>query len=151
MTNKKNYKDYVFVSIQFVLFGLFAFDFLPKLEYPIIVATFGGLLATLGFMISILSLFELKTNLTIFPSPKKNATLVTNGLYRYSRHPIYSGILLFTLGYSFYSYSSFRLIIFGCLVFFFFLKSSYEEQQLTKVFKDYEKYKQKVGRFFPKI
>jgi protein-S-isoprenylcysteine O-methyltransferase Ste14 len=147
----KSWKDYLFVSIQFLLFGLYAFDFIPKMEFPKTIATLGGLLAVFGFMISVLAVFELKSNLTVFPTPKSNAILITNGLYRFSRNPIYSGILIFTFGFALYSYSLYRLLIFGCLAIWFYLKSTYEEKQLAKVFKDYESYKQKVGRFFPKI
>lgn len=145
---KKTLKDYLFVGIQFLFFGLYAFDFFPKMDYPKIIANLGIVLAIFGFLIVLIALFELNTNLTVFPTPKNNATLITSGLYRYSRHPIYSGILLFIFGYAIFSFSSYRILIFVCLLIWFYLKSSYEELQLQKKFKNYSEYQKKVGRFF---
>jgi hypothetical protein len=52
----KSVKDYLFVSIQFLLFGLYAFDFLPKMEYPKLIAIIGILMAILGFVIMAIAL-----------------------------------------------------------------------------------------------
>ena len=147
----KSVKDYFFVSIQFFLFGLYAFDFLPKMEYPKPIAIIGVLMAILGFVIMAIALFELKTNLTVFPTPKTNSELITFGMYKFSRHPIYSGILLFVYGYAIFSFSLYKLLISSLLFVLLYFKTNYEESQLERKFPDYSNYKMKVGRFFPKI
>ena len=38
------------------------------------------------------------SNLTAFPKPIEGGTLVTKGMYRLVRHPIYTGLILGTLG-----------------------------------------------------
>jgi protein-S-isoprenylcysteine O-methyltransferase Ste14 len=108
-------------------------------------------IAFIGFMIALLTVFELKTNLTVFPTPTQKAVLLTHGFFRYSRHPIYSGILMIAFGYAFYKYSVYKFVISGLLLIWFYLKSTYEEERLSLKFKNYNEYQKKVGRFFPKI
>lgn len=148
---KMSSKDYIFVFIQFLLFGAYAFDFFQSLEIPKFLATFGMVIAIIGCMIALLTVFELKSNLTVFPTPTEKAVLLTQGFFRFSRHPIYTGILMFAFGYALYNYSLYKLFISGLLLIFFYLKSIYEEEQLSQKFKDYKSYQDKVGRFFPKI
>jgi protein-S-isoprenylcysteine O-methyltransferase Ste14 len=148
---KKSSKDYIFVFIQFLLFGAYTFDFFQPLEIPNYLATFGMVIAFIGCMIALLTVFELKTNLTVFPTPTQKAVLLTQGFFRFCRHPIYTGILMFAFGYALYNYSLYKLFISGFLLIWFYLKSNYEEEQLSQKFKDYKSYQDKVGRFFPKI
>lgn len=51
-----------------------------------------------GFVILGVSALALGKSLTPHPIPGKNAVLVTDGLYRYVKHPIYSGLLLAAFG-----------------------------------------------------
>ncbi|GGD28395.1 MULTISPECIES: methyltransferase family protein [Flavobacterium] len=148
---KKSSKDYIFVFIQFLLFGAYTFDFFQPLAIPNYLATFGMVIAIIGFMIALLTVFELKTNLTVFPSPTEKAVLLTQGFFRYSRHPIYSGILMFAFGFALYKYSIYKLIVGSLLLIWFYLKSTYEEKQLAQKFNSYKEYQEKVGRFFPKL
>jgi protein-S-isoprenylcysteine O-methyltransferase Ste14 len=148
---KKTTKDYLFVFIQFLLFGAYTFDFFSPLAIPNYIATLGIVIAIIGIMIAVLTVFELKTNLTVFPTPTEKAVLLTNGFFRFSRHPIYTGILMFVFGYALNSYSTYKLLIGVFLLIWFYLKSIYEEEQLSEKFKEYKAYQEKVGRFLPKI
>ncbi|MDP2161672.1 MAG: isoprenylcysteine carboxylmethyltransferase family protein [Flavobacterium sp.] len=148
---KKSSRDYIFVVIQFLLFGAYSLDLFFPLAIPKYMATLGIVIAIIGATIAVLTVFELKTNLTVFPTPTEKAVLLTNGFFRFSRHPIYSGILMFVFGFAFYNYSTYKLLISVFLLFWFYLKSIYEEEQLSQKFKEYKAYKEKVGRFFPKI
>lgn len=147
---KKTSFDYVLVGIQFFLFGLFLLDFfgsftvLTGLKWAAFAST------SFGFLILTLAILQLRNSLTAFPTPKDNSSLITNGLYQYVRHPIYTGILLAVFGYSLYSTSYSRLSISISLTILFFIKTAYEEQQLTKKFPAYSEYAKKTGRFFPK-
>lgn len=148
---KKTSKDYIFVVIQFLLFGAYTFDFFSPLAIPKYIATLGIIIAIIGLTIAVLTVFELKTNLSVFPTPTEKAILFTHGLFRFSRHPIYTGILMFAFGYALYNYSTFKLLISVFLLFWFYLKSIYEEEQLAQKFKEYKAYQERVGRFLPKI
>ena len=144
-------KDYYFVGIQIVLFLLFIFkgflgyfSVLPMLKIPAMILSIGGI------FIVVLAILQLKTNLTPFPTPKENGTLISTGLFTYVRHPIYSGILLFAFSASCYFGSYFQLLISLVLVVLFYFKSTYEEGLLLKKYPDYKDFKTKRGRFLPK-
>ena len=85
---KKTTKDYLFVFIQFLLFGAYTFDFFSPLAIPNYIATLGMGIAIIGLIIAVLTVFELKANLSVFPSPTKNAVLITHGFFRYTRQSI---------------------------------------------------------------
>lgn len=147
----KSSKDYIFVSIQFLLFGLYAFDFLPEIKLPQLVEYIGFFFSIIGIIVAVLSVLQLNTNLTVFPTPKSDSELITFGMYQFSRHPIYSGILLFVFGYAIFKHSFYKLLVSSFLLVLFYFKTNYEEHQLERKFSEYFNYKQKVGRFFPKI
>nr|WP_315147284.1 methyltransferase [uncultured Flavobacterium sp.] len=94
---------------------------------------------------------KLNKNLSPFPTPKNNVTLLENGLYKYARHPIYTGIILLVIGFSVYQNSWYKLLISLLLIILFYLKSTYEEERLEQKFPDYKNYKTKTRRFFPLI
>lgn len=146
---KKNCKDYLFVSIQFILFFCFIFDFNWSMKMGFAIQETGLLIAIFGAIIIILAILQLNKNLSPFPTPKNNTTLLQNGLYKYMRHPIYSGIIFLFTGYSLYQNSFYKLGISLLLVILFYFKSNYEEQRLEQKFPDYKLYKNKTGKFFP--
>ena len=43
--------------------------------------------------------YALRASLAITPIPRDGAALVTSGIYRYVRHPMYIGVLLFGLSF----------------------------------------------------
>ena len=145
----KSWKDYLFVSIQFLLFGLYAFDFLPKFEISPFLKYVGLIFSILGFSIAVLSVLQLNKNLTVFPTPKTDAELITFGMYHFSRHPIYTGLIVFTFGYALFKASLFKVLIALILLLLFYFKTNYEEQKLLQKFPNYKDYKKKVNRFFP--
>ena len=143
-------KDIIYVAIQLILFTAYAFS--PGKQIVAIpnVVRYAALgIAILGIIILLLALLQLNKNLSPFPTPKQGAQLVTNGLYHWVRHPIYSGIILFSYAYAIYSFSWLRLLI-ACLLWLLFnLKSSYEEKLLSEKFYTYTDYQKNTPRFFP--
>lgn len=148
MTNRLA-KDYWLVGIQFFLFLLFLFPTNYHLEIPVFLQIPSLILAIVGFIIVLVALFNLDKALTAFPTPKNNSELITSGLYKYVRHPIYTGILLTFFGYSIYSTSISRLIISVLLMILFYFKTNYEEQKLSQKYPEYGAYKARTGRFIP--
>ncbi len=146
------FKNYFFVGIQFLLFIIWAIDIdalkFNRLEFfqPVFLV-FSGI----GFLIVLISLLQLNTNLSPFPKPKKNATLITSGIFKYIRHPIYSGILFFLFFLSLYFASGYKIGITVLLLILFWFKSEYEEEQLCLKYPKYRDYRQDTGRFFPKF
>ena len=145
-------KDLMFVTIQLILF---VFYFIPIVDFhfsiSLIAQNISFAFAWIGFAIILIALLQLNKNLTPFPTPKSNSNLIKVGLYKYARHPIYSGIILTTISFGFYHQSVWKIAI-GFLLFgLFFFKSKYEEGMLAKKFFDYADYQKQTFRFFPFI
>lgn len=144
-------KDIGFVGIQLALFLCYLFDLLNPINFPRWLAFGGIVLAIVGVIVTIIALLQLNRDLSPFPTPKSGSGLRTVGLYALVRHPIYTGIILMTIGYAVYKESLWKLIIAGLLVLLFHFKSKYEEALLTKKFEDYQRYQRTTGRLWPKI
>ena len=144
-------KDFISLALtQFILFTVYLFRF-PKIDFeaPRWLQMIGLVLSIAGIIISLISLLALKKSLSPFPTPKESAELIQSGIYKYIRHPIYTGILLFTFGFSLYSENTLRLIIFISLLILFRFKAGYEEKLLQKKYSNYGAYKKTTGMFLP--
>lgn len=76
--------------------------------------------------------------------------LVTGGIYKVCRNPMYLGNLLILLGFGIYANSVyFTFIIFPLFIFIYWLIIQAEEEYLTEKFKEFEDYKQKVNSILP--
>lgn len=89
--------------------------------------------------------------LTPLPIPKDGAKLVTGGVYRYVRHPMYTGVLLAALGLMVLGASGGHLV--GVIALFAVLsaKASGEEEMLAELHPGYGAYRTTSGRLIPKI
>lgn len=78
--------------------------------------------------------------------------LVTTGIYRYIRHPQYTGIFLFTFGWVLHWPSVITLILWPILVAAYSWLARREEEAVSREFGEaYLKYAQDTPRFFPKL
>ncbi len=118
----------------------------------------GGLYKTIGVIVLIVGFFisnyaskqfaENKTE--VIPTSPTNRVLVTDGLYRYTRNPMYLGMVSSLLGIAFFmgTLPMFlaALAQFTVLNFVFI---PFEEKKLSNIFSNqYIYYKQKVRRWF---
>ncbi|MEM9848527.1 MAG: isoprenylcysteine carboxylmethyltransferase family protein [Bacteroidota bacterium] len=149
----KTKKDYFFVALQLLLFLCFVFaSDLYQFPFPKILQILGLIFSVLGLLIILLAIFQLSDALTPFPSPKSGASLKTNGLYQFVRHPIYTGILIFCFAWTYHTGALSQLLVSVSLYVLFLYKSRYEEERLVQVYGEaYVIYQKRVGRFFPKI
>jgi len=149
---KLKFKDYLLVSLQLLLFVVYILDIeFLNLNLNNTWCYTGLIFACLGGFIMLIAIMQLNKNLSPFPSPKSNSALITSGLYKYIRHPIYTGILFTLGGYAIFDTSSFKLLVVLLLLILFIIKSNYEEQKLELKFKDYKAYKTTTGRFLPRF
>ena len=80
----------------------------------------------------------------------ENQKLVTRGIYRYIRHPQYTGFLTITLGLLIHWVTIPILIMWPILIILYYKLSNKEEITLIEQFgEDYLEYKRKVPRFLP--
>lgn len=112
---------------------------------------FGAALTAFGMLAALTALFHLGKSLTPYPRPHSRAELRTHGVYRWSRHPIYSGLLTASLGWAI-TWTSLAGLMFALLVFVFFdQKARREERWLYERYPDYGAYAARVKRFWPGI
>ena len=110
----------------------------------------GGIIFLIGFAILLLCVFRFATEGkgTISPADRTKE-LVIKGLYRFSRNPMYVGIILILIGQTIFV-KSIYLLIYTILVFisFHIFIKYIEEPRLKRDFKDdYELYIRKVRRW----
>ncbi len=110
---------------------------------------FACILAGLG-LIAISSL-RLGSALTPTPVPTAAGSLQTGGLYRFVRHPIYTGVLLVIGALVVPSGNWATLAVSVLTVAFFYAKSTWEEQRLAERYPGYAEYRMRTPRFFPRL
>ena len=113
--------------------------------------SFSVLILILGLACAIPS-FKLfaRYKTTISPLKPSDATaLVTEGMYRYSRNPMYLGLLLLTISSTIWFGTWFGIIINILFIFLInFLQIIPEEEALLEIFnEEYEEYKKNVRRW----
>ncbi len=139
-----------FVGIQVVLLG--ALIFLPGSNdwpTPQWLRTLGTVVNVLGFALLIVAALGLGSSLTPTPVPKKSGQLTTGGLYRFVRHPIYTGVLMIVVALVATSGSWLHLAIGVVTVGFFTVKARWEEERLRLEYPEYDFYARATGRFVP--
>lgn len=102
-----------------------------------------------GLGILLIGAVNLGRSLTALPTPVPHGELRTGGLYRWMRHPIYTGVMALTLGGAVPSGNAVRLICALTLVVLFMLKARWEEARLREQYPGYAEYAASVPRFVP--
>ncbi len=109
----------------------------------------GSILVLVGLGLVIVASMRLGRALTPNPAPNGRGALQVHGLYRFARHPIYSGVLLIVVGLVIPSANLWSLAVGIVTGVFFDYKARWEERRLALRFPDYEAYARRTGRFFP--
>ncbi|KAA8494306.1 Cobalt-zinc-cadmium resistance protein CzcN [Porphyridium purpureum] len=79
-------------------------------------------------------------NLSLWPRPVSKGTLVTTGLYEKVRHPVYSGVLLVSLGNAAATHSAGSFALTAALAALFVKKIEVEEEFLKEKYPEYSSY-----------
>ncbi len=140
------------VAAQVVLFAVWLAVLLATAEPASMVRSVtGGLMVALAVGVMEAARRALGRNLTPYPQPRSDATLVSTGIYAHVRHPIYTGVVLALAGASVLAGSIAAGIVAVGLLVFFTAKSSVEERALVINVPGYQQYRGTVrGRFFPR-
>lgn len=136
--------------LQMVLFAvILVAPRVPPVSLPtwarglgLVILGVGGLLGTWGMI-------ALGRNLTPFPKPIEGGSLVTEGPYRFVRHPIYAGLIFGTLGWALFRSNLLGVVLAVALFAFFDLKSRREERWLVESYAGYEAYRGQVRKLIP--
>ena len=88
----------------------------------------------------------------VFGTVREHPEVISTGVFRIVRHPIYTGAILFYLGTSLITLSIASAVLCLFIIGFYIVISKYEESILTEAFgNDYLEYKKKTGMLFPKL
>jgi protein-S-isoprenylcysteine O-methyltransferase Ste14 len=114
---------------------------------PAALAVACSVVTVVGLVVMVIAATGLGRGLTATPLPNAHAQLRTGGIYRYARHPIYSGLLLTMTSITVASGSMFRLLTLGALVLLITVKARWEEKRLNQRFEGYASYAARTPRF----
>jgi len=145
----KSAYDLLLVFLQFFIISLhfFQWEFLPKKQ---IIQTspfsyfLGILIIIIAFIIMLVSIKDLGRNLSPFPRPINNSNLVTKGIYRFMRHPMYYSLIFISIGVFLIKLSIYYLFLSISLSLIIKFKIALEEQYLNNKYKNYLLYKNEV-------
>jgi protein-S-isoprenylcysteine O-methyltransferase Ste14 len=109
----------------------------------------GVVLGAFGAGLSLSGAVSLGRNLTPFPRPRAEATLVRSGPYRLVRHPIYAGLILMALGWALFENGELTLVWVAGLFLLLDAKTRHEERWLVATFGAYRDYQKRVRKLMP--
>ena len=141
--------EIILVLLQFfiIILHFFQWEFIPQKQI-IQVSSFsyllGFLIIIIACIILLVAINDLGRNLSPFPKPKTDSNLVTKGIYRYMRHPMYYSLIFISFGVFITKLSIYYLCLSIILVLIIKFKIALEEQYLNNKFKNYLIYKNEV-------
>jgi protein-S-isoprenylcysteine O-methyltransferase Ste14 len=135
----------IHVAVAFLLTWLIP---LPLMVPPIL-RTAGFLLALIGFLLGVAALMAFRSTRTAPDSPRQVSSLITSGVYRFTRNPVNLGFVLILVGFLLNAGSYWGILLAPVLVILFNrLVVEREEEYLAQKFGDeYSHYKSKVRRW----
>jgi len=141
--------ELILVFLQFFIISLhfFKWEFIPQkqiIEVSPLSYFVGFLIIIIAFIILLVAIKDLGRNLSPFPRPINNSNLVTKGIYRFTRHPMYYSLIFISFGVFITKLSIYYLFLSISLSLIIKFKIALEEQYLNNKFKYYLLYKSEV-------
>ena len=141
--------EIILVFLQFFIISLHFFKWESIPDKQIIQVTpfsyfVGVLIIIIALVILLVAIKDLGRNLSPFPRPLNNSDLVTKGIYRFTRHPMYYSLIFISFGVFITKLSIYYLFLSTSLIFIIKFKIALEEQYLKNKFKNYLLYKNEV-------
>ena len=95
--------EIILVFLQFFIISLhfFQWEFIPQKQIIQLSPFFyllGFLVIIIALIILLVAIKDLGRNLSPFPRPINNSNLVTSGIYRFTRHPMYYSLIFISIG-----------------------------------------------------
>lgn len=143
------------IALMTEMFGwpLVLFLLSPIFDVPVIARRyfeiFGHMPARIGTLISIAGVLLIAIG---WAKIHKADGLVTDGIYKFMRHPQYTGIFLFTLGWLIHWPSVITLVLWPVLTASYVWLALQEEKELVEVYgESYVEYARRTKRFIPGV
>ena len=137
----------VFLQVFIISLHFFQWKFIPQkqiIQVSTLSYLIGFLIIIIAFIILLVAIKDLGRNLSPFPRPIKNSNLVTKGIYRFTRHPMYYSLIFISFGVFITKLSIYYLFLSTSLICIIKFKIALEEQYLNNKFKNYLLYKNEV-------
>jgi protein-S-isoprenylcysteine O-methyltransferase Ste14 len=109
----------------------------------------GAVLMLGGVLLAYRGVRDLDRSLSPMPRPTDDAVLISDGIYRRLRHPIYAGLLLLAIGWSLLTASLLAIGLSAAFAVLLDLKARREEIWLRERFAGYAAYASRTSRFVP--
>jgi len=137
--------------LVFVQFSLIFLMLLPLSDYSSFKFV-GFFFVLLGITVGILGIKQHpKDNFNIRPDIKESCILITDGVYRYIRHPMYFSVIVSMLGVLFLKFSFLELVLYILLVTNMVIKMLYEENLWHCDGDEYKEYAKSTKRLIPYV
>ena len=141
--------ELILVFLQFFIISLhfFQWEFIPQkqiIQVSTLSYLVGFLIIIIAFIILLVAIKDLGRNLSPLPRPINNSNLVTTGIYRFTRHPMYYSLIFISFGVFITKLSIYYLFLSISLGLIIKFKIALEEQYLNNKFKNYLLYKNEV-------
>ena len=142
-------KDFLLVISQFLII-LLHFININLFNQKLIQGEFlifnymSNFLIILALIFIIISVKDLGKSLSPMPRPKENSKLITKGIYRIIRHPMYYSLIIISFSLFIKSLTVYNFMLSILLTFIITNKIKIEEEFLTKKFNKYTLYKKEV-------
>ena len=108
----------------------------------------GLALSLIGCVLSIVALWKLKNSFSLMVEVRQ---LVTTGMYKYMRHPLYFSELIHALGTTLLLLNSISLPAYVIFFTLEIIRAKFEERKFLKLLPEYADYKAKTGFFYPRF
>lgn len=143
-------QGWLFVALQGVLLAILVLWAPPPTwSVPDWLEAAGFALEVVGLVWLLVGAINLGGSLTATPVPRNEGTLKTGGLYRLSRHPIYTGVLALAAASALRRGNWILILVALALYVLFEFKARFEERLLAKAYPGYAEYAARVPRFLP--
>ena len=109
----------------------------------------GNVIGLAGVLLIIFAFASLRGAIQIAPEPKHGAQLVETGVYKYFRHPIYTGIILCVIGLFLRQPTIWVAAGTAIVIVFLFFKARFEEKLLLAVYSGYAAYRSRTWGLIP--
>ena len=137
----------VFSQFFIIILHFIQIEFIPKIEIMQVNYGFislGYLIILIASILMLKAIKDLGSNISPFPRPNANSSLITTGIYRFIRHPMYYSLILISFGLFIIKLTFYHLCLTFCLALIIKFKIILEEYYLNNRFKNYFNYKDRV-------
>ena len=146
-----DYLGFAWTAAQcLVLAGVFSAGCYEHADRDAWISIVGGVMMTASLLPAILGFRDLGPNLSPWPQPHATNKLVTHGIYRRLRHPLYLSLILLAVGWAIWRQSWPSLLTTAILLLILRRKAAHEERLLGRRHTCYSAYARTTGCFWPR-